>query len=497
MEYSVKKYCHYLLHANKRMYLIIFAFLCMIMPCMVFVNINAVEYAKNAYVEVAQMLVASGCVLSFVSPIYFFRHIFWKRSADMYFGLPMDRKTLFKNTFLMSVGSYLIPLYIAYYAAVVLCVILGNTQDIGLALVLPLMLSIIFVTISCIVTWIVSFSNSLLDAIVISGLYFLLPYLFCSYFYSFLNSIFQNVMVGDGSYIYETVFHFINEQILVIWEYAIKLTWLVTNHADYRLVNADPVALWPLIYWAVIGVIAWFGGYHFYTKRKQEQSEQRTNIWCGYSLLSILVVVIMSLTMFTTFDIDQMILVIIIIFCIYNVLLFLAQRTMKLRAPNMIVFLCIILCCFGFSQAMIATKAFHSVEEELRVENLDLLNMEIFSKNESTLTLVVGYDKQGNAVEKKVNNITIYANDEELMEQLIEIQKETVISNQTNVMEEDGFVHVFFHFNEKNNRIKDLYRFYDIKNKGCFDSYQDFIYKLSEKQAKKEIKGVLRYSIDE
>lgn len=493
MKNTVQMYYRYLLSRNKRMYMILFIFLFLIMPFMVLVRINA----KNEYIEIAQMLAASGCVLSFVSPIYFFRHVFWKRSADVYFVLPIERKTLFKSTFLFSVLSYLIPLYIMYYIAVFLCFIIGNTSGIEMALIMPLMLTIIFVTISCIITWIVSFSNNLLDAIVISGMFFFLPYLFCQNLNTYLFSLFQDIMVGNGTYINEIGSYLLVDQVLVIWQYAKMLTWLLTDRAMYTMSMADSVALWPLIYWAIIGVVAWFGSCHLYTKRKQEQSEQRTTKWYGYPLLAVFLICIMSLDIFTNLDLVGLISPFIIVFSLYNVLLFLAQRKMKLRVRTIIAFFFIFLFCYGFTQTMQATKAFHLVDEELQVDNLKTLQLTIrYEEQQDHLLLVVGYDKQGNAIEKKVSEVQINAQHNEMMEYIVGIQKQ-LINNGISNNDHEYVCYLSFYFSEKHNSLFGLFRSYHISSMEFMNTYHKFIYELSEKQAKGEIKGVLEYSIEE
>ena len=123
MNNTRKQYNRYLFKTNRQVILTLSVFLFFIFPLMAFIR-----FSKNLTFEsITELFAIAGCVLAISLPLYFFRNVYWKRSNDTYLALPIKRKDLFKCTFQVSVLSYLIPLFIMYYLAIIICICDGNT----------------------------------------------------------------------------------------------------------------------------------------------------------------------------------------------------------------------------------------------------------------------------------------------------------------------------------------------------------------------------------
>lgn len=462
------------------------------------------------YDAVGVDLVNTGSVLAIISPIYFFRHVFWKRSTETYFAMPIKRKTLFSSTFWFSQLVYVVPLYIIYYITFFIGMFdSDSTQDIIVyAGLIPLLLLILFLTISCITTWIVSFSNTLLDGIGISVGYVIFPYVFSNTVYNFLIKLYQIICIGDGSYVDEfPPFKIIRESLNIFW-YGNALTYkMAKTIEDYH------VSFWPLFLWAIAGGITWYWAKHNYMIRKQESSEQRTSKWYGYPLICIAYLSFIMLAIYTTTQLSTVILPTIVLFFVFIGVMCVFQRKIRVHLRHIGCFLCVLLCCFGLTQVMLYTKGFQLVKEVIQIDQAEDVVVSIqrdYAKNSNPLlTIVIGYDENGDVIEKKVEHISIHVKDKEHISELIDLQKKTIEVYEQLNLSKDAYSTIdssFITFIINGEVDKDAER--DYSNIPCYRSYHlpyeqmirvygDYIYQISAMQARGELNDVVSYEVYE
>lgn len=504
MNSTVKQYYRYLFNSNKDLFLILFVLLGLVFPLAAIVKLNN----TLDYKEFADLFLMVGCILAPVSTIYFFRHLFWKQSTDAYFAIPMKRAKLFKSIFWFSQLAYLVPLYIVYYITFIICMFDKNTtSNIAFyAFIMPFILSVLIVVVACICAWIVSFSNNVIDAITISTFYFILPFLLNQFLQKFIDNIFEMIFVGNGTFSIELAPLIMKDKVFNIWWYGDSLTGLTS----YKTMNSQ-VEFWPLFFWAIVGIIAWYRAKQSYTKRKQEVSEQRTKKWFGYPLLSATCIFFFMLSTYATMQFSTTIMPTILLFFIFIGVMCVYQRKIHIRIRYVGIFLCMGLCCFGFTQVMIRTKGFHFVDELIQIEqtdniNLSFSNIDKLTYEDTIMKIVIGYDEEGNVIEKNVNHISLRLKDRNMMIESIELQKKTIElckhyleQNENDEYDADSSITFILEEDEQEESQKQQdilrYREYKLPNEQIKRIYGDFIYDVSAMQARGELHNVVYYEV--
>lgn len=494
----LKTYRNYHLSTNKRLHIFIWA------AFFIAILLSTLSRGTSSY-RSGGMMLACGCVVSFVLPLYYFRHVFWKRSSEMYFALPITRKTLFKELFLNVLKTGLIPLIVIYITDIGFSTIM-HTPNLYYQAFLPLQSFLIlllalpmFVVISAIVTWVISFANHLLDAILLSFACLFVPIIAFGCFQSFINMQVSQILIGMSS-----TSEFLST---VHFPCFLSPVYCLKTIAEFLLIQKNSINMIVLVsyfIWLIIGGIALYYGYANYQKRPQENSEDRTKVWYGYPLwIHIFVFAVMLMTINSN-QIVSSLFTVFVILLVYIGMMFIAQRKMRFRSKHFICFGTIAILVLGFSYIFTATNGFYTIREIIPSDSYKFMELSIdymytYDKvdtnnieNYPNMKVATGKEQAGKPIEVAARKVSLIISDPKIMKEIEELQKKTVdkaidlrVLNYR--MTNKGYGDVFIGYSKKepsNINNVDVDRTYSLKAEDINAIYQEFILDISKERPK-------------
>lgn len=502
----IKAYRDYTFSTNKRLHVFVWAalFIIIIMP--------RLSFGINSH-SAGMILAISGCALAFITPFYCFRHLFWKRSSELYFSLPITRKEMFKETFLSILKTYLIPLIIIFIVNIGFSMIINKPEfnnDIKLLFPLEslgyLALSIpIFIAISAMVTWVISFTNNLIDAILISLACMLVPMLLYSAFSTFISKQVSEVLVGamgdSGEFLtirnipafmspFYCLMIFAEHILLPRGGYYQDFHWFV------------PIAAY--LFWILIGIAALGYANRMYQRRKQESSEERTMDWYGYPLWIHITTVSLILLNLNSNRIKSSLFAILFILISYIGMMFVAQRKIRLRAKHFVGFASVVIAVLLFSYLFEGTNGFGRLNEvvatdsvpyiEISMQSNDFVSTDGNPKN-LDLDIVTAIDNAGEEVITQTSVLQIETSNHDIMKEIEKLQEASADKafrdNQFewtdfNEIDKGREVMIMISYYEGKDRMSNIYKWrqYFITNEDLNQIYQEFVLRISKDKPK-------------
>ncbi|MEG0274101.1 MAG: hypothetical protein RR690_03135 [Longicatena sp.] len=374
MTNEIKRYVTYFAKSNLRVFILEMIIMFILIPFVVYNEANSLSdlsHGREYFTTIAFMSIFIMFVLSIGTPLYIFRYLHRKQSCDLYFSLPIKRSHQFIVHYILGALLALIPLYInGFVATFIVCI--GNPNLIISALGFFGTLTISFLVLYSFFTFLVLKCNNLLDSIIISGAYVVLPIIMIMSLGIYLSSRFLQVFV---SYIYianELVFV---QKIFTFISYPFVTLYYFIDGNNYLLYITTIEIIMYSILWLLVGVFVFYIARKAYIARREEDAEQRSTALCTYPFVIMASTISFVLLVFAL-DVSK-VAPTIIIFILYIIMIFFANRKIKLRLKDILFFFFIYVFVFGFSFAFQQTKAFGLVKEVPSLGNVISANVEI------------------------------------------------------------------------------------------------------------------------
>lgn len=430
-------YLKYLFKQNKK--IIILIALIGFALCPVILGLNTMNYKDTYYYSYDSMLLPFGIylgvqiLLTYVIPLINFRFMHYKRSVDTFLSLPIKRKVLFNTITTFSLLEFIVPFIINVFLGSLVVVFKGYPYNLGYV-ILYLVLSIgLLIALYFINTFITLKCNNTIDSIICMLAYTLLP------FVAYIGYIRMYDIYTYGT----TKYIFIENYQSIITMIISCLTYL------YKAFNIEMeigfVPLWYGIY-LLIGVVALVFSVRSFEQRKAEDSEQLTDSKLMYKLLIPLYTVV-CISFFAIKDgLRNYLLAIMVIFIIYCIATFIANRQLKITRWIVLMFI----------SAMLVTNIGGYIFGKTLGKQFSLTYPE--KVDEIILSVTMGY-----------YDYAIYANcdfeDKETTNDIKKLQTQLVNDHYDNV-----------EYKDYNSRISISYK--------TGNNYQHYHYSLSNKQCK-------------
>lgn len=460
---ETKQYARYLLNSNKRLYFIIWISLFVVTPFLIILS-NATDSGLQALIA---FTIFFGCALACLTPIFLFRFIYLKRSSDLYFSLPIERKKLFSITFFTGFIAVLIPVIINILIIVILSHTLIDTSN-RISIFSILTTGIMMFALYGIITWVVQQCNNLLDGILVSGSYIVVPVIFLAALMVFLNNQFSSFMVASGSYIAEIPFHNVIPNLLSIPYSAVSGTWLIFR-------NPVTSFTWIIqIYWLVVGIVFALFAKRSFIRRMQEDSEQRTTVWWVYPLIiGVLTFCLILLIVNANMPIASIVISSISVFILYLCMVFFSRRKIQITLRIVLLFVALYAGSYMFSIVFQKTQGFQIVKEIPNADNISKISIEYYSQDyENGQVIPFKAKYHAGDKEKTVNiyNFSAIGENKKEIDEILTAQKEIIERKP-----------------DENELKNTLYIKYELKNKASIFRY----YEINQSTAIKLIESVL------
>lgn len=347
----LKKYSLYILKSQKTL-ISIYSFICFIIfPLLVLVE-DGIEFCENAMtgLYIYSTVLCIGVILVPLISYYFHYN---KRSVDVYYSLPINKKDLFNIHYFIPLITLYTPIVINYIIGLIVIYIKDVNVTNPAMLINPIiMLICVFSIMSAayaMITFFIHKCNSFIDAIIIGLSSTLLPYLV----YGGLYSIIEKTLIPTGIYLGHSL--------------SIMLKALSPFYNTFNLINDFNDNIFPtnhiyvIAYMFVLGIVMYILAKKAFMNKKGEDATQITNHILTYPLIiNISSLCIISLINF--FDISSMsgfVISLCFVFIIFIVMHSIAKRKVLLTAKIVFKFIFFIGIVIAISFVSTFTNCFN------------------------------------------------------------------------------------------------------------------------------------------
>lgn len=333
-----KRYFNYLLQNNKRMFLILTFIGFIVFPFNSFLFGFYTFYQLYAYTVILTVAV-------FILPVVNYKFLYKSNSVDVYFNLPLTRKQLFTHTYVLSVielvGPYLLNVVIGM-------LMVRRFELLPTAVFIVLITSVGLVALLSINILITVKSNSLIDALICSGVYSVIGGIL---FYAFMFFL--------SRYVYA-------RELFDFAEYAKYLIFLMSgfNYTfDYSFLgiefaNIDYIYLIYQV--AIIGLTYIYALYSFIHRNVEDAGQVSNSRRLYHTLIPIGTLSIMLVATYEFGLGDEMkIFGLAILFIIYLIANFIHHRDLKFRTKYIVIYLSLLLLVNVLGVVIKSTRGFY------------------------------------------------------------------------------------------------------------------------------------------
>lgn len=487
-----KAYLRYYVNSNKRLLILVFIILFLIMPFFTFnyMGLPRGPYSLDTFymgfIALGAASCAGGCILSYLLPIYNFRYLYKKRSHEMYFSLPIQRKHLFLYNYFSGLLVVLVPLLINYLLGYFVLLVLGYRERL-LYMMIPLFfflgLSILLLIQYSIFTFLSVKCNNLIDSILVNGAYVVMPFIVMLsatiFFSNQITAILGNVGASPNEFINMGMIQMLLSMPSTIYAFLFKMIASMASemHRIDTLINAFNWLYF--LYWGIIGVLCFWFGWKSFVERKPEDAEQRTVTLFGYP---VIITVITFCMVLLVMNMDGGVIVpSLIILVAYFCMIFFSNRKIQVKKLHVIVFALLYIGTFGFSYMYTQTKGLGMVKELPSLTDMKHVEINVNSSSIDNDSVMQFYD----AKEKEYyDGYSSVVQDEEDMKFLQDVQKKASELNVDDYFYDDAFYISISYIKQDNSQI---YRSYTLKmNKKS----KDYLQKVME-----ELKHTDKFSV--
>lgn len=371
---DLKAYLRYYINSNKRLLILVFIILFLMMPFFTFnyMGLPHGSYSLDTFymgfIALGVAACAGGCILSYLLPIYNFRYLYKKRSHELYFSLPIQRKHLFLYNFISGLIVLFIPLLINYLLGYFVMLGLGFRASLNYMMI-PLLfilgLSILLLVQYSIFTFLSVKCNNLIDSILVNGAYVVMPFIviFAAniFFNNQLTTILGNVGASPDEFVNMGMIQMLLSMPATIYAFLAQI--MISMASEMFVIDTliNNFNWLYFLYWGVIGILCFWFGWKSFVDRKPEDAEQRTVSLFGYPV--IITVITLCMILFIMNIDSGLVVPSIIVLVAYFCMIFFSNRKIQIRKLHVIVFTVIYLGTFGFSYLYTQTKGFGMVRE--------------------------------------------------------------------------------------------------------------------------------------
>lgn len=371
MKNMIEAYVKDYIHKNKKIMILLFVILFLLMPFGVFNISSIMQFDRSSSVVYYLIGVScvSSCMLAFVLPLYNFKFMMKKRSCDLYFSLPIKRSRLFTIQYLLGLAFLWIPSTINYLLAMLIIIPFQGITALS-TLMICWLYAMVFITI--LYTFFVFLTmkcNNFKDAVVVLISYTIIPLLIIASFSQFLSENLSQIMITNAYSSYEvfdisafldylSLPKFLGSDISV-------LAFMLMDVIDYSFTATFITSF----YWIIVGIASFYYGKKCFIQRKGEDAEQ-----CTVSLFTfpfIIMIITICLVLFVIKLQSGTLVGIIVVLVLYLIMSFFAKRTLRLTAGVILRFVGILACAFTFSFVFINTSGFGTIKEIPNIDDVE------------------------------------------------------------------------------------------------------------------------------
>lgn len=451
-----KAYLRYYVNSNKRLLILVFIILFLIMPFFTFNYMGlprgpySLDTFYTGFIALGAATCAGGCILSYLLPIYNFRYLYKKRSHEMYFSLPIQRKHLFLYNYISGLLVVLVPLLMNYLLGYFIMLGLGYRER-PLYMLIPLFF---FLGLSILLSATIFFSNQITAILGDIG----------ASPSEFINMGMIQMLLSMPSTIYAFLFNMI-------------ASMASEMHRIDTLINAFNWLYF--LYWGVIGVLCFWFGWKSFVDRKPEDAEQRTVTLFGYPV--IITVITFCMVLFVMNINGGVVVPSLIILVAYFCMIFFSNRKIQIKKLHVIVFALLYIGTFGFSYMYTQTKGLGMVKEFPSLTDMVRVNIDVNASSIENDSAMQFYDAKN---KEYYDGYGTSVQDEESMKDLLDVQKEVSTRSVKEYFYDNAFYISISYIKQDNFQVS---RNYTLKmNK----KNKDYLQKLME-----ELKHTEKFSV--
>lgn len=390
------------------------------------------------------------CVMAYMVPLYQFRFLMKRSSCDLYLSLPISRERLFDLHYL--IGALFILVIGLFEGGLVLMGVALAKGITLLSMVLVVLFCVLGICLYSFFAMIVVRCNTMLDAIVVTGLFTMIPLMLHNAIQHFLLSVEYEVLVATASYSSDMLYHQLAQTITSFTSipWLLHLWVYVADYGEYALSYILLIA--STLYWFLLGIASYCWGKRYFIKSKSEDREQRTTAFLTYPFL----IPAFAFVLLLQFGIGKWAWSsIVIIGIIYVIALFFAQRSIRISIKHMIIYVAMVGVVLTGYQICVNTELFQTIQEVPDLKNVRSIQITAYIY-EDTNEIVEGYDVVMNGnIENRDSIQLILKGNEEIVKKF---QTEEVNSNRQ-------YSQIDFSFLEEKGRgLEGEYRTYRASN---------------------------------
>lgn len=345
----------------------------------VFIDFGTSGFIYNGSIRQSlySILIFFVSVLAFLLALYQYRFLTKRSACDLYLSLPIKRERLFFLHYLMGVATLVLSTFGIYMASI----LIGYRGISFLESVLfGVVVEILGVACFTLLSWINVKCNTTLDAVIISILYFVLPLLLHAGMRAFVNTIESDIFIAKSfSSSYDSdiallLTNFLSPIYLMRNCISVIYRWDLTPFIRF-------ISIAAIFFWVMMSIFLYLKGKQAFLQKHTEQSEQRTNAKATYPVL-IPCFILIILLFFTSYHFS--IFKTILIFLIYLLLTFFAQRQIKFHKEMLLIYGLLVAGVQSVEMVMVETSAFGAIQEIPKDEAIQTVEMYI---NRSEVTV--------------------------------------------------------------------------------------------------------------
>ena len=487
-----KAYLRYYVNSNKRLLILVFIILFLIMPFFTFnyMGLPRGPYSLDTFymgfIALGAATCAGGCILSYLLPTYNFRYLYKKRSHEMYFSLPIQRKHLFLYNYISGLLVLLVPLLMNYLLGYFIMLGLGYRER-PLYMLIPLIfflgLSILLLIQYSIFTFLSVKCNNLIDSILVNGAYVVMPFIVMLsatiFFSNQITAILGDIGASPSEFINMGMIQMLLSMPSTIYAFLFNMIASMASemHRIDTLINAFNWLYF--LYWGVIGVLCFWFGWKSFVDRKPEDAEQRTVTLFGYPV--IITVITFCMVLFVMNINGGVVVPSLIILVAYFCMIFFSNRKIQIKKLHVIVFALLYIGTFGFSYMYTQTKGLGMVKEFPSLTDMKRVNIDVNSSSIENDSAMQFYDAKN---KEYYDGYGTSVQDEESMKDLLDVQKEVSTRSVKEYFYDNAFYISISYIKQDNFQVS---RNYTLKmNK----KNKDYLQKLME-----ELKHTEKFSV--
>lgn len=379
-----KSYARQYITSHKRLLVILMVVLLLMMipdflPSQIILVILSIFLENWMYNDDGSILyVCMTCImaLAFLLPLYQFRFMMKRDSCDLYMSLPIKRSRLFYVHYVIGAIVLVLSTSIVSFFCLMLNISYPMSSFIHFQMI-PFMIGIeiLGVALYTFYCWLMMKCNSLLDAIMVSLTYTILPLLAVLAIRIFANRIYGMILISsvwDMTSVTDFIWG-IGNFVSPVLAMRSLVTFMLQGSRLFISGYTITFYVWlSVVYWILLALMLYRLGRTSFVNRKGENSERKTDSFMTYPVLIPLIMLMLLLC----FGTESMV-ISLILFVLYLCMCFFAQRKIKFTMGMIVRYVALFACITGLTRLLVQTHVFDTVYEIPPVETIADVDMQI------------------------------------------------------------------------------------------------------------------------